>query len=64
MIITCPADASHNSFETTAHVMESWEVDSSGEWISTIATLETTHGPDPDNIFTCNICGATADVAR
>jgi len=62
--ITCPTDPEHNSFETTATVLESWEVDREGNWQTTLSALETVHGPDPDNIFTCLICDTVAVVAR
>ena len=62
MFVHCPNDESHQTFETSAHVMESWQVDQFGNWISTLATLETTHGPDADNIFTCLTCDTAAIV--
>jgi len=60
----CPKDPSHKRFITTAHVMEEWRVDSEGNWIETICCLQTDHGPDPDNTWTCAICGAEAEVTR
>lgn len=63
MKAVCPTDPSHNRFTTTAHVMEEWEVDEEGDWVRTISTLQVTHGPDVDNVWTCVSCGAEADVS-
>lgn len=59
---TCPKDALHDRFVTTAHVMEEWEVSPTGDFIDMIQTLQTTHGPDFDNTWTCAICGTTAKI--
>ena len=56
----CPKDPDHKIFITTAHVMEEWLVDEKGNWIETLSSLETTHAPDFDNIWTCGICGTEA----
>jgi hypothetical protein len=42
--------------------MEEWKVDEHGEFIEVITSLETTHGPDSANIWTCAECGAEAIV--
>lgn len=60
----CPNDPNHTEFETTAHVMELWKVDSEGNFIETLETLQTDHEPSPDNDWACAICGATAKVER
>jgi len=50
-------------FETTAHVMQAWEVNESGEFIDVIVDcLQVTHKPDDGNIWTCTKCGAEAVV--
>lgn len=59
-MMRCPTDPAHGRFLTTAHVMQDWEVDGEGNFLSVHADLETTHGPDPGNIWTCLICGAQA----
>lgn len=64
MKATCPNNPNHKRFGTTAHVMELWEVDEEGAFIRTIESLQTDHGPDPDNIWECLECGAQAKVAR
>lgn len=58
----CPTDPTHCDFITTAHVMEDWKVDKHGNWLDTLKTLQIDHGPDPDNIWTCFVCGAEAEV--
>lgn len=58
----CPINAEHNEFVTTAHVMQEWVVDESGDFIKVLKDLETTHSPNPGNCWTCNICGADAIV--
>lgn len=46
---------------TTAHVMQEWEVDAEGKFMDVITDcLETSHGPDNDNIWTCKKCGEEA----
>lgn len=48
-------------FITTAHVMQSWKVDSEGRWIETIEDcIQIDSNPDPDNIWICVKCGAEA----
>jgi len=58
----CPHSCTNGEFITTAHVMEEWKVDEHGEFIEVITSLETTHGPDSANIWTCAECGAEAIV--
>ena len=62
MLARCPNDPTHKRFSTVASVMEDWEVDERGNWISTIESLQTDNGPDPGNIWTCLECGAEAIV--
>jgi hypothetical protein len=42
--------------------MEEWLVDETGNFIKVSASLQTTHGPDAENIWTCAVCGAEAEV--
>jgi hypothetical protein len=58
----CPTDPEHKEFITTAHVMEDWVVDEHGSWLSTMESIQTDHGPDPDNTWYCRTCGADAIV--
>jgi len=64
MKATCTKNRRHKKFHTSAHVMEEWLVDQEGNWIETVETLQTDHGPDADNTWTCAICGADAKVER
>lgn len=50
-------------FVTSSRVVEDWLVDEVGNYIETIETTETTHGPDDDDGWTCAECGAQAVVA-
>lgn len=62
MIATCPNNPDHKKFTTTAHVSETWLVDEYGNFLEGLGGGETTHKPDPDNIWTCHECGAEAKV--
>ena len=64
MKATCPNDPEHKQFVTTAHVTEEWIVDEHGEWVRTLQSLETAHGPDSGNIWTCFLCGTEAKVEQ
>lgn len=64
MTATCPNNPAHDQFLTTAHVMEEWVVDRAGNYLDTETCMETTHGPDPDNLWICKSCGAEAKVTR
>lgn len=60
-IHVCPNNCSAN-FITSAHVMQDWKVDPEGNFVECIdGAVETTHGPDDGNIWTCAECGETAD---
>lgn len=59
----CP-NCGHDRFFTTAHVSQTWEVDEYGNFIQTISTDETTHGPHDDNIWTCTKCGTEAIISK
>jgi len=62
MKAVCHKDPTHKKFITTAHVMEEWLVNENGDWLETTQSLQTSHGPDPGNIWTCAECGAQAAV--
>lgn len=63
IIHVCPNGCEDATFVTTAHVMQDWEVDALGNYIE-VATdcLEVTHRPNNANVWTCNCCGAEADM--
>lgn len=63
MKATCPKNPEHKRFSTVAHVMEEWEVTAEGDFVEVRESLQTDHGPDPDNIWRCLECGAEAGVA-
>lgn len=58
----CPKNPKHKEFLTTAHVMEEWKVDENGQFIAVVRGLQTDHGPDPGNIWTCAKCRAEAKL--
>lgn len=62
MKATCPKNPEHDRFCTTVHVMEEWVVDASGAFQEVLRTLDTTREPDPDNLWTCAVCGTDAKV--
>lgn len=64
MTATCPNNPDHDEFLTTAHVMDEWLVDRHGDFIDTKENLETIHGPNSDNIWTCAECGTAAVVTN
>jgi len=57
MKATCSKNPNHKRFITVAHVTEYWVVDERGNFVEqTGNTGEATHGPNPDNIWTCATC--------
>jgi hypothetical protein len=58
----CPNNENHKKFNTTAHVVQEWVVDESGNFLEELSTLETTHPPTIDNVWYCSECGAEAEV--
>jgi len=60
----CPKNPEHKLFTTTAHVMEEWLVDEHGNFVEARESLQTDHGPDPDNNWTCDVCGTQARVEK
>ena len=63
MRAVCTKDESHDKFITTAHVTQSWVVDDGGEFLEELSTDDTTHGPNPQNIWVCAECGEEAKVS-
>ena len=60
----CPNGCS-KGFSTTAHVVQEWEVDETGNFKGVLQDcLEVTHPPDYDNIWTCMECGAEAETVK
>lgn len=62
MKATCKNNCEKKLFVTTAHVVEEWVVDAKGNWVETVETLETAHGPDAGNTWTCYECGEVTEV--
>lgn len=62
MLAICSNNSSHKKFVTVAHEMHDWEVDEKGDFVKDLGCVQTTHGPNKDNIWTCAICGAEAIV--
>ena len=58
----CPNNEEHDRFMTVAHISQDWEVDAEGEFIKVIGDGEIVASPRSDNIWTCSICGAEAEV--
>lgn len=59
----CPNNETHKQFTTVAHVMQNWLVDDEGNWLETVEdSIETSFGPNKDNIWTCATCGSEAIV--
>jgi len=59
----CPTNPKHKTFITTAHVQQEWKVDEHGEFIEVVhECLDTTHGPDIGNTWSCTECFAEAIV--
>jgi len=54
--ITCPKNAKHNRFVTTAHVMQDWIIDKDGNFVRCLnECVLVDKGPEKGNYFTC-IC--------
>jgi len=62
MKAVCPKDSEHQRFVTTAHEVHDWVVDSNGDFLEDLGCIEVAHSTDPDNIWTCQECGATAEL--
>ena len=65
MKAVCTNNPKHNKFVTTAHVVQEWVVDKEGNFIKITKRgycLEVTHKPSSDNCWTCEICGAIAEI--
>lgn len=60
-IHVCP-NGCNSTFDTSVHVQESWEVDALGNYVELLGTIQTLHGPDDDNLWTCMHCGAEAET--
>ncbi len=60
----CPKNPEHKEFYTNATVSETWLVDESGHWQSTIEDGEVIDSPSSGNLWECAApdCGAEAIV--
>ena len=59
----CPKDPNHKRFVTVVHMTEDWVVDENGDFLEVAnSDGEVVHGPDPGHTWTCQECGADADV--
>jgi hypothetical protein len=56
----CPNHPEHREFVTTVTEQHSWVVTPSGEMILDLGCDQVFRGPDDDNAWVCNICGAEA----
>ncbi|MDA1674754.1 hypothetical protein [Bacillus cereus group sp. TH152-1LC] len=63
MKAVCPKNKNHKEFITTAHVVQEWKVDAEGDWLKTVDNcVQVTHKPNRDDVWTCAVCGAEAEV--
>tara|TARA_R110000737_G_scaffold201802_8_gene221112 strand:+ start:3658 stop:3867 length:210 start_codon:yes stop_codon:yes gene_type:complete len=56
----CPNSPEHKEFVTTVHVTEEWVVDEEGNFLDIAhgyGPRQTTHGPNPGNVWVCAECG-------
>ncbi len=59
----CTNNSKHSRFCTVAHVAQTWEVDSSGEFVDVVTDCdEVVARPRPYNSWQCMECGAEAEV--
>lgn len=59
---TCRNNPEHKTFHTTAHVLQEWVVDETGEFIEMVEDLEVVHWPCRGNMWSCATCGQEAKV--
>lgn len=60
----CPKSPDHKRFLTTAHVVEDWVVDENGDFLEKAdEAIEVSAPPHPQNTWTCQECGAEAEVS-
>lgn len=53
----CPK-CGNNTFITSAHVMQDWEVDAEGNYLDTVnGCVQVDQDPDQDNSWSCSRCG-------
>ena len=63
MKATCLKNPEHKKFVATAHVMQEWVVDASGQFLEVQnESMEVVHGPDPGNYWHCAECSSDAKV--
>jgi len=57
----CPENRAHREFTVTVHVTQDWRVSETGEFVAEVQScVEVTHGPDPEDVWTCAECGRQA----
>jgi len=65
MKAVCPNSEKHTRFITTAKVVQEWEVDQEGNFLSCISpSMEAIEGPNPERTWNCSECGAFAEVSE
>lgn len=65
MVAKCPNHPEHKEFITCAHVMQDWKVDAHENFVDIVdASVQTTHGPHPENSWTCAICAVETVVTE
>lgn len=64
LIARCPADTTHDRFIASATVRETWVVDRNGSflWEKDPPEGQVLSQPSADEIWTCETCGAQAEV--
>jgi hypothetical protein len=59
--MVCSEDSSHDKFKTCVTELVEWEVDCYGDFLQAGESIDTIDHPDPDNRWTCAVCGADAE---
>jgi len=63
--LTCPRNEKHVRFSATAHVTQTWSLDTKGEFISCLESCDqVTHRPSVEDEFTCLDCGLYAKAEK
>lgn len=61
MKLTCPKNPEHKQFYVTAHISETWVVDTESNFLEAMdSDGEVVHEPDSGDLYTCTECGAEA----
>lgn len=63
MKIVCPKNPEHKKFSVTAHVAETWAVDSDGHFVEVLEPAsDVVHSPVSGDFFECIECGCEAEA--